>query len=304
MTEGQLVCSGCSACYPIRSAIPRFVSGNGYTDSFGFQWNLHGQTQLDSYTGLPISRKRLFGVTGWPENMAGQVILEAGSGAGRFTEVLLSTGAEIFSFDSSSAVESNWRNNGRSGHLHLFQADIYNLPLRRAAFDKVLCLGVLQHTPDPEKAFNTLTEMIRPGGEFVVDVYWKGITSLLHWKYLLRPIAQRMNKRALYRIVAGTVPLLLPAAKSLRRFAGRPGARLVPIVEYSTLGLPAKLNLEWAILDTFDMYSPAHDHPQTLRTVQRWYEEAGFAEVVVRRGSNGVVGRGRLPAQSPPMVPT
>lgn len=296
MIDGRLLCSGCGASYEVRDGIPRFVPGNGDTESFGFQWWMHPQTQLDSYTGRPVSRKRLFDVTGWPEDMARQVILEAGSGAGRFTEVLLSTGAEIFSFDSSSATESNWQNNGHSPRLHLFQADIYKLPLRRAAFDKVLCLGVLQHTPDPEKAFKNLAEMVRPGGEFVVDVYWKGVTSLLHWKYLLRPITRRMNKGALYRVVAGTVPLLLPAAKSLRRFAGRPGARLVPIVEYSTLGLPAKLNLEWAILDTFDMYSPTHDHPQTLRTVQRWYEKAGFAEVVVRRGSNGIVGKGRLPA--------
>ena len=92
--------------------------------------------------------------------------------------------------------------------------------------------------------------------------------------------------------------LLLPVAVWLRRRAGRIGARLLPIVEYSHLGLPAALNREWAILDTFDMYSPAHDHPQTGSTVQRWFSEAGFEQVSVTDGPNGIVGKGRLPFAS------
>ncbi len=143
--EGNVACNLCSGSYPIRHGIVRFVSDQNYADSFGYEWNIHQKTQLDSYTGRPISRNRLFKVTGWPEDMTGQIILEPGSGAGRFTEVLLSTGAEVFSFDYSSAVESNWRNNGRAAHLHLFQADIFNIPLRRADFDKVICLGASTH---------------------------------------------------------------------------------------------------------------------------------------------------------------
>ncbi len=277
--------------------MPRFVPEQNYADSFGLQWKLHSKTQLDSYTGRPISRNRLFEVTGWPDNMAGQVILEAGSGAGRFTEILLGTGAEVFSFDYSSAVESNWRNNGRSARLNLFQADIYNIPLRRAVFDKVICLGVLQHTPDPKKAFKSLTKLVRPGGELVVDVYKKSVAALLHWKYLLRPVTRRMDKRALYRMVAWTVPLLLPAAKSLRRLAGPAGARLVPVVEYSYLGLPSELNLQWAVLDTFDMYSPAYDRPQSIRTLEQWFKEANFVDVAVRPAPNGLAGKGRRPEQ-------
>jgi SAM-dependent methyltransferase len=293
--KGDLLCNRCGASYPVKDTIPRFVHGRSYTDSFGFQWHLHRKTQLDSYTGRPISRNRLSHATGWPKDMAGQVILEAGSGAGRFTEVLLGTGAEVFSFDCSSAVESNWHNNRNFARLHLFQADIFSIPLRQAAFDKVICFGVLQHTPDPERAFRSLSELVRPGGELVIDVYKKSMGSLLHWKYFLRPFTGRMSKRSLYRIVVWTVPFLLPAAKFFRRFAGRVGARLVPIVEYSYLGLPTDLNKQWAVLDTFDMYSPVYDRPQSLRTVERWYEEAGFVDIAVRSGPNGLAGKGRRP---------
>jgi SAM-dependent methyltransferase len=294
-TDGTLSCRACAASYRVVGGIPRFVCGDNYAQSFGFQWNIHGKTQLDSFTGRPISEKRLFEVTGWPTDMSGQLVLEAGSGAGRFTECLLKTGATVFSFDYSSAVDANARNNGWCERLFLFQADIRRIPLQRAAFDKVMCLGVLQHTPAPRECFRCLAGMVRPGGELVVDVYGKSTVALLHWKYILRPITTRMDQRKLYEVVSSLVPLLLPAARNIRRVAGRAGARLIPIVEYSHLDLSREVNEQWAILDTFDMYAPVHDHPQTERTLEHWFQEAGFIDISVRPGPNGLVGKARRP---------
>jgi SAM-dependent methyltransferase len=220
------------------------------------------------------------------------MILEAGSGAGRFTEILIGTGAQIFSFDFSSAVDSNWQNNGQYQRLRLFQGDLRKIPLERGSFDKVICLGVLQHTPSPESAFRSLSEMVRPGGELVVDVYRKDVLALLQWKYVLRPITRRMDQRQLYGIITRAVRLLLPVAKNVRRVAGRLGSRLLPIVEYSHLGLAPNVNEQWAILDTFDMYSPAYDYPQCQQSLKRWFEEAGFINVMVHPGPNGLVGKG------------
>ena len=291
--EGELVCHACSVRYPVVGGIPRFVSVENYAGSFGYQWNMHSKTQLDSYTGLPISHNRLFTVTGWSKQLKGERILEAGSGAGRFTEVLLQTGADVFSFDYSNAVDANWKNNGHMHNLHLFQGDIFNIPLPQASFDKVICLGVLQHTPDPEKAFMSLAKFVKPGGELIIDVYRADVVSYLHWKYVLCPLTKRMGKERLYRIVSAITPLLVPLAAALRRIAGRIGVRFVPIVEYSHLNLPPEVNNEWAILDTFDMYSPAHDHPQKITTVSSWFNSAGFTDVDVRRGPNGIVGKGK-----------
>jgi hypothetical protein len=137
--------------------------------------------------------------------------------------------------------------------------------------------------------------MVRPGGQLVVDTYKKDLLSLLQWKYVLRPITRRMNQLTLYLLVSRAVRILLPPARNIRRFAGRAGARMMPIVEYSHLGLREDLNEQWAILDTFDMYSPAYDHPQTQRTLKRWFSEVGFTDVSVRPGSNGLIGTGQRP---------
>ena len=45
------------------------------------------------------------------ESIKGLKIIEAGSGAGRFTEVLLKYGAIVYSFDLSNAVCANFANN-------------------------------------------------------------------------------------------------------------------------------------------------------------------------------------------------
>lgn len=296
--DARIECTSCGTSYPVRNGIPRFVTSTNYTDAFGYQWNQHRVTQLDSYTGIPISRNRLSTVTEWPSEMTDQLILEVGSGAGRFTEILVESGALVFSFDSSSAVDANWANHGMKGNLNLFQGDIFNLPLKKASFDKVLCLGVLQHTPDPEKTFKSLLLFIRPGGEIVIDIYTKRLISIIQWKYLLRPLTKRIDKKKLYRIVSFFVPLLLPLSISLRKLAGRAGTRLLPIVEYSALGLSGDLNKQWAILDTFDMYAPEHDHPQSLNTVKKWFEETDLQDVIVQYGRNGIVGKGRKPKYS------
>jgi SAM-dependent methyltransferase len=293
--EGKLVCRTCGIHYPVIGGIPRFVSAENYAGSFGYQWNIHRRTQLDSFTGLSLSRARLFTVSGWPSNMEGERILEAGSGAGRFTEILLKTGAEIYSFDFSIAVEANQLNNGASPNLHLFQGDIFKVPLPSDSFDKVMCLGVLQHTPDPEKAFKSLTRYVRPGGSLVIDVYRSNLASLLNWKYVLRPITKRISQQRLYRIIEQVAPQLVPVSAFFRKYLGRAGMRLIPILQYEHWGLPPELNKKWAVLDTFDMLSPAYDLPQSLKTVRAWFNQAGFENIVVQAGPNGVTGRGTKP---------
>jgi len=290
--SGSIRCLACDNKFPIINYIPRFIDQDNYCQSFGFQWNRHRQIQIDKYNGFNFSRERLFSVSGWPQKMKNDFILEVGSGAGRFTQILIETGTQIFSFDYSTAVDANLENSGFVKNLHLFQGDLQHIPLCYGLFDRILCLGVLQHTPNPKNAFLSLIPFLKTGGQIVIDIYKKTMFSMIQWKYLLRPLLKQVSQKKLYNYIRKIVPSLLPMAIVFRKIGGSIGGRLLPIANYSHLGIPYAMNNEFSILDTFDMYSPEYDKPQTLRQIKRWFEEGGLHEVEVRYGPNGIVGKG------------
>jgi ubiquinone/menaquinone biosynthesis C-methylase UbiE len=220
--------------------------------------------------------------------MTGERILEVGSGAGRFTEVILRTGAWVYSFDLSDAVLANYANNAQCANLCLFQGDLHQIPFPKHSFDRVVCLGVLQHTPDVAKAFLSVAAMVRPNGRLAIDCYPRVWKSMLHWKYLLRPITKRMRPERLHTFVAWYVPKLIPIARALNRIGGAAGRRLVPVLDQSDKAVLQTFQREWAVLDTYDALSARYDQPQTDATLQRWFGECGFTGVEVRNG----VGRG------------
>ena len=270
---------------------------DGYAESFGDQWNRWRRVQLDSVTGKPLSRARLFEGTRWPEDLRGQTVLELGCGAGRFTEVLLDAGAEVWAVDASSAVDAARANLGEHDRLELAQADLFDLPFEQDAFDRVLCFGVLQHTPDPRRAFLTAS---RYGESLAADVY-RVQPYVDRWsaKTLWRPLTTRLPRDRLRRIVEWYVPRWLPLDTRLARVPklGRFLTAVVPCWNYTGLyPLDEDELVAWAVLDTFDALSPRYDQAQTLDTVQAWAREAELADVDVRYGGNGIVVTGRRPS--------
>lgn len=300
--EGVLRCNYCESEFPVNNYIPRFVPSENYTQSFGFQWNKHARTQIDKFCGQHISRDRFYSVTGWPENVKGQKILEAGCGAGRFTQIAIETGAEVFSFDYSNAVDANLENNGLHKNFHLFQADIYNVPLKKRIFDKIFCFGVLQHCPNPKKAFMNLVPYLKSGGEIVIDIYELSLRSFVNPKYWLRPVTKRLSPDKLYEIIKKIVPKIFPVKMWI--------TEKIPYGKYPAFFIPVAYHkgffpyfdkfsyeqlLEWSVLDTFDKFAPKYDKPQTIYSVKRWFKEAGLKDIKVCFGPNGINGRGIKP---------
>lgn len=300
VAEGELGCGPCGAIYPVRGRVPRFVPTANYASGFGLQWNTHARTQYDSFNGTRISESRFFAQTKWPRELRGQVVLEVGSGSGRFTEQAASTGATVVSLEYSSAVDANIAANGDRDNVLVVQADLYRMPLREGSFDRVVCIGVLQHTPDVERAFLTLVRYLKPGGHLAVDVYRRprGVRRLLNTKYWVRPLTSRVPPAALYALTSRYVKAMWPVARLLARvpLVGRRLNWMLLIGDYQgVLPLGDAQLREWAILDTFDMLAPAYDSPQDRETLERWFVEAGMTDIEVHYGHNGIEGRGTRP---------
>ncbi len=282
--------------YQVRNGIPRFVPQNNYADNFGMQWNHFRRTQLDSHSGYPISADRFWKSTKWtPEDMAGQWVLDAGCGAGRFAEVALNAGAKVVALDYSNAVDACFSNLQHHPNLHVVQGDIYSLPFAPGTFAFVYCFGVLQHTPDVPVAFAALPQMVQKGGRLCVDYYQKTWKSFFHLKYWLRPVTKRLPPDVLFKTVQRTVPVLLPLSRRIGSipFLGKVLTRLVPVANYyHVLPLSDEQQKDWALLDTFDWLGPQYDHPQTIAAARSWMEHAGMREIEVLKLGH-LVARGK-----------
>lgn len=287
--------------YPIINYVPRITYSKNYSLNFGFQWNSFINTQLDG-PSLKLSLNRFQASTNWNlDNLNNLDILEVGSGAGRFSRILLNySNCNLWSIDYSNAVDANIVNNYHinKNRFNLFQASIYESPFPDDSFDKVFCLGVLQHTPDFEKSIQMLILKAKKGSEIVVDFYpIKGWWTKIHSKYLLRPITKRLSYSLLLRIIKVNITWLIPLFDILIFFKLGFLTRFLPITDLR--GFPSELGekerKEWAILDTFDGFSPQYDTPKRIQDVIQMFEKNGakvtFAGFVNYDGGSSAVVR-------------
>jgi ubiquinone/menaquinone biosynthesis C-methylase UbiE len=271
-----------------------------YANSFGLEWQRYPKTQYDSYSGIKESETRFFNETGWDRDLTGQVILEVGSGSGRFTEQVASTDAFVVSMDYSNAVEANYSSNGSKDNILIVQGDVFSMPFKKKYFDKLFCIGVIQHTPDPEKAFKCLAQFLKPGGRITADIYKKTISAYLGLHYIIRIFTKNLPPEDLYKYSRNYVDFMWPLCTFIRKISPKWGPKInwvLSVPDYSRKGLKGDILKEWAYLDTLDMWSPRHTHPQTKTTFAQWFKDEGFVDVDICYGYNGIEGRGTRPTE-------
>jgi SAM-dependent methyltransferase len=300
-----LLCrSGCRV--PVVRGIPRFVASEGYTSGFGQQWKEFRRTQLDSYTRTDISRSRLSRCLGGSLTvLRDRNILEVGCGAGRFTELLIEAGARVFATDLSAAVEANHDNCGGAPGYFVCQADLTALPVHPESFDFVICLGVIQHTPNPEETIAALAGYVRPGGALIIDHYRYDAADMTRVRQRLRSFLIRRDPKFALRLVRAIVDILWPAHRLLWRLSGNSwGARarqhwlrMSPVLDYhdhyAELGAP--LLHAWARLDTHDCLTDMYKHKRSVEQIAGCLRHLGLEQIEASYGGNGVEARAFKP---------
>jgi SAM-dependent methyltransferase len=299
--DDALVCSFGHAFKRVQG-IPRFVVGAQYVASFGSQWKKYRRTQLDSYWKASISADRLRRCLGeglW-NNLLGKQVLECGCGAGRFTEILLSRGAHVMSVDLSNAVEANQKNFPVNDSHRLAQADILQLPFAPQQFDIVLCLGVVQHTPNPERTMECLYKQVKPGGTLVIDHYTHTLSWYTKTAPLFRFFFRRLGPDEGIIWTDRLVSILFPLHKLVRNFhiGQMLLSRFSPVLCYyhAHPELPDRFQREWAFLDTHDSLTSWHRKLRTRGQIYKHLRRLGLTDIHSSYGGNGVEARGRCPS--------
>lgn len=301
--QKSLLCKkGCK--FPIVSNIPRFVPSNNYSEAFGEQWKHYKKTQLDSYSKSPISETRLRRCLGedlW-NNLKDKQVLEAGCGAGRFTEILLKKNANVTSIDLSEAVVANQDNFPQDANHRIAQSDILRLPFTEKKFDVVICLGVIQHTPNTEEAISSLYNQVKEGGWLIIDHYTYTLGYFTRTAPIFRFFMKRLPRGKSIEFTENLVDFFLPLHKRFRNF--RIGqtllSRFSPLVCYyhSFPEFSDEMQREWALLDTHDSLTDHYKRFRTKGQIKKKLQKLGLTEIWCEYGGNGVEARGRRPQRN------
>jgi SAM-dependent methyltransferase len=181
----------------------------------------------------------------------GVEILDAGCGSGR-NMVELARFGTVTGLEISDASVARARERGIG---EIVQCSITELPLPDARFDVAVCLDVIEHIEDDERALRELHRVIRPGGTLLVTVpayqwLWSEHDVINHHKrrYTCKTLSA-VAERAGWEVLRTSYfnGLLLPIAIVHRRLA-RP-AHVVDEPASDLQRTPERLNsvLEWPL---------------------------------------------------------
>ena len=282
--EGTLTSEKTGTVYPIVRGIPRFVPKSVYADSFGLQWNTFREVQIDAEAGDSLSADRFRDETRWSrEELEGKWVLDAGCGAARFAEVAAAMGPNLVALDMSSAVDAAAQTLARFANVDVVQASLLDPPFKAKSFDFAYCIGVLQHTPDPDRGVRQIVACVRPGGKFALTMYARRPWTKLNAKYVVRPLTKRLPAPVLLRAVELAMPAIFPITDRLFRipYLGWAARFAIPVATYVPEQRPhwtTEQRLRESVLDTFDMLSPEFDSPMTWQEVERDLAEVGAKE--------------------------
>jgi SAM-dependent methyltransferase len=320
--EGFLDCTKCSAHFPIRNGIPRFVASDQYVSTFSFEWKKWRRVQFDTVTRRSSEAAFVASTGVPPAELANKTVLDAGCGTGRFMDLAARAGAEVVGVDLSLAIEVAQENLGHLPNCHFVQADLLRPPFASASFDFIYSIGVLHHTPNTRQAFRSLLSALKPGGDVALWVYPRyrlaetfrffpgRVNEVLaldvnykispRWEGLVRRWAMTLDRitetsSAIQRSVTSRLPA--PWLYALCHVA-IPLYFLYRIPIFFPLRLVTKIAMdrdpEWRVLDTFDWYSPRYQWKHTYDEVRGWFDEAGLQEFAIL--PRPVAARGKKPA--------
>lgn len=242
-------------------------------DSFGRQWQEYQYGDKTWFKDDLALRKGEFLVSmDLPEDgLRGKLLLDAGCGNGKLTASVAAYGAEVVGMDLSRSIERAAENAEKSAgadapFIHFVQGNILEPPLAPESFDHIHTSGVLHHTPDTWRAFDSFRTLGKPGAHVYVQLYrvrepWVGIPN-----QMIRAVTTRLPVETTWKLCWHLVPLHTLAVRVVAALRGEK----TPI---------AAANRRERTVSLFDNYSPPYQYRYHPHEVEAKFKAAGLEAV-------------------------
>lgn len=268
-----------------------FDSGKANIDpitvkSFGEEWN-----KFNAFSAEEISEigEEYFDLVTPSHLNKNSIVLDVGCGSGRWTKYLTDKVDFIEAIDPSDAVFGAAKLLRDVQNVRISRASAENIPFPNNSFDFVFSLGVLHHIPDTKLAMKHCINKLKPGGYFLVYLYYsldnrgtlyKAIFQLSNIFRLIISSLPASMKRVVCDLIAMLVyaPLLLLSnllfAAGLKRLAKK-----IPLSYYSGKTFHIIRN------DALDRFGTPLEQRFSKKQIRQMMEESGLTDIIFSEGA-------------------
>ncbi len=233
-------------------------------------------------------------------------VLDAGTGLGReamdFCEVCRD--GEVFGVDLSESVDVAYLNTRKYSNIHIIQADLMRLPFKKKTFDFIFSEGVLHHTPNTRKAFQSLLTFLAPEGEIAIYIYKKKGPIREFCDDYIRQFTTKFSEKECREFsikmtrfgkalsdlhVKFEIPEDIPI---LEMKAGKYNLQRLFYYHIFKCFWNDRFTFDENNLINFDWYHPANAWRHTPREVKTWFQKAKLRLVHLDTSESGITARG------------
>lgn len=253
--------------------------------SFGEEWN-----KFDSFKQRDIqsSGDEYFDIVTEEHINRDSLVLDVGCGTGRWSRFISDKVGHVEAVDPSMALVSAIQYNEDKNNIRFTHASVTNIPFADNTFDFALCLGVLHHIPDTQEGVRRIYDKIKPGGHFLLYLYYsldsRGTLYKLLFQAsnLIRLVVSKLPSK-LKMFVCDLIALLLylPLVLFTRLVKALGGTNI-----YQKLPLAYYENKNFKIMrnDALDRFGTPLEKRFSRVEIQEMMENAGFTEITFSEG--------------------